>query len=161
MEEEETANTTSSRPESASATSAPPALAAGPMEVEAARYLREHKIPELLQNLTAELVFSRPEDPRAFMRQHIEQLQKAKSDPAQNPPVLIDDSNVKSVFSMLDLAGKGSVTRQQYLEAMKSLGVSKFNSNPPGAEINKISRDNFVREANAGLKDAATTYLDY
>jgi hypothetical protein len=43
---------------------------------------------------------------------------------------------------------------------MRSLGVSSFSRNPPGAEINKISRDTFVREANAALKDAATTYQD-
>ena len=133
----------------------------GPMEVEAIKYLRQHRIPKLLENLTAALVFHRPDDPRAFMREHIEQLQKAKSDPTQQtPPVFVDDSNVKSVFGMLDLAGNGSVTCEQYLEAMKSLGVKNFNEDPPGAEINKISRDTFVAEANAALKDAATTYLE-
>lgn len=151
-----------SRPESADLTAVGSldVLATGPMEMEATKYLRRHKIPKLLENLTAALVFNQPEDPRAFMREHIEQLQKAKSDPTQNPPVFIDDSNVRSVFGMLDLAGNGSVTSEQYLEAMKSLGVSNFSRNPPGAEIGKISKDTFVREANAALKDAATTYLD-
>ena len=138
----------------------PDMLAAGPMEVEATRYLQEHKIPKLLENLTAALVFHRPEDPRAFMRDHIELLRKAKTDLTQHPPVFIDDSNVKSVYGMLDLAGTGSITHDQYLEAMKSLGVSTFSRDPPGAEINKISKDTFVREANAALKDAAATYLD-
>ena len=146
----------SSRPSSSS----PDVLATGPMEVEAAKYLRQHKIPKLLENLTAALVFQRPEDPRAFIRDYLEQLQKAKTDPTQSPPMFIDDSNVRSVFRMMDLAGNGSVTREQYLEAMRSLGVSSFSRNPPGAEINKISRDTFVREANAALKDAATTYQD-
>ena len=136
-------------------------LATGPMELEAVQYLRRHKIPKLLDNLTAALVFHRPEDPRAFTKEHIEMLQKAKSDPMQNtPPVFVDDSNVQSVFSMLDLAGNGSVTLEQYLEAMKSLGVTNFSRDPPGAEIDKISRDTFVVEANAALKDVATTYLE-
>lgn len=142
----------------------PPAVddidANGLMEMEAVKYLRQHKIPKLLENLTAALVFHRPDDPRAFMREHIEQLQKAKSDPTQKPPVFVDDSNVKSVFGMLDLAGNGTVTIEQYLEAMKSLGVTDFNEDPPGAEINKISRDTFVAEANAALKDASTTYKE-
>ena len=138
----------------------PDVPATGPMEAEAVKYLKQHKIPKLLENLTAALVFHRPEDLRAFIRDYVEQLQKAKSDPTQTPPMFIDDSNVRSVFRMMDLAGNGSVTREQYLEAMKSLGVSNFSRNPPGAEINKISRDTFVREANAALKDAATTYLD-
>lgn len=146
-----------SRPESSN-----PAFADGPMEAEAARYLKEHKIPELLENLTAALVFNRPEDPKAFMKEYIQQLQKAQSDPTQhNPPLFIDDSNVRSVFGMLDLTHTGFVTHEQYLEAMKSLGVSKFNKHPPGAELNKINRDTFIREANAALKDAATTYVDY
>ena len=136
-------------------------LATGPMEKEAVEYLRRHKISQLLENLTAALVYAQPDDPRAFMREHVEQLLKAKSDPAQRPPVFVDDSNVKSVFGMLDLAGRGSVTREQYLAAMRSLGVTGFNRNPPGAEINKIGRDTFVAEANAALKDAAITYLKY
>lgn len=137
----------------------PDVLATGPMETEATRYLRQHKIPQLLENLTAALVFNRPEDPRAFITEHIEQLRKAKSDPTQNPPVFIDESNVKSVFGMLDLAGNGSVTRDQYLQAMKSLGVTNYNRDPPGSEIDKISRQTFIMEANAALKDAASTYL--
>lgn len=138
----------------------PDVLATGPMEAEAASYLRKHRIPQLLENLTAALVFNRPEDPRAFMREHIEQLRKAKLDPTHSPPILIDESNVKSVFGMLDLAGNGSVTHQQYLQAMKTLGVSSFNRNPPGSEIDKISRQTFIRETNVALKDAASTYLD-
>ena len=135
-------------------------LANGPMESEAANYLRNHKIPQLLENLTAALVYHRPDDPRQFTREHIEKLLKAKADPSQSPPSLVDESNVVSVFRMLDLAGKGSVTRQQYMEAMSSLGVSNFSPDPPGAAIDKISKDTFVTEASSALRDAATTYLE-
>ena len=135
-------------------------LATGPMETEAASYLRKHKIPKLLENLTAALVYHRPDDPRQFMREHIEQLLKAKADPSHGPPALVDDSNVESVFGMLDLAGKGSVSRQQYLQAMSSLGVTTFSPDPPGAEIDKISKDTFLTEATSALRDAAATYLE-
>lgn len=135
-------------------------LTAGPMEAEAVEYLQKHKIPKLLENLTAALVFHRPDDPRAFVKDHIEQLLKAKTDPTQSPPVFVDESNVQSVFGMMDLAGNGSVTREQYLEAMGSLGVSSYSRDPPGAEIDKISRDTFVMEAKSALKDAAATFLE-
>ena len=133
----------------------------GPMETEAADYLRRHRIPQLLENLTASLVYHRPEDPRQFMRDHVQQLLKAKTEPsAHQPPALLDESNAKSVFGMLDLAGKGSVTRQQYLEAMASLGVSDFSRDPPGASIDKITRETFVMEATSALGEAAATYLE-
>ena len=135
-------------------------LATGPMEAEAVEYLQKHKIPKLLENLTAALVFHRPEDPRAFTKDYVQDLLKAKTDPTQSPPVFVDDSNVQSVFGMLDLASNGSITREQYFEAMKSLGVSNFSRDPSGAEIDKISRDTFVLEAKAALKDAATTFLE-
>ena len=135
-------------------------LATGPMETEAANYLRKHKIPQLLENLTAALVYHRPDDPRQFMKEQVEKLLKAKADPAQSPPALVDESNVVSVFGMLDLAGKGSVSRQQYLAAMESLGVSGFSRDPPGAEIDKISRDTFLTEASSALRDAATTFFE-
>ena len=138
----------------------PPGPGVKLMEEEATSYLRQHKIPELLQNLTAALVFHRPEDPKAFMREHIRRLQKAKSDHTQSLPLFIDDSNVRSVFGMLDLTGRGHVTLHQYEEAMKSFGVPDFNREPSGAELNRIHRDTFVREANFALKRAAATFFD-
>ena len=135
------------------------AATVGPMEAEAADYLRRHRIPQLLENLTAALVFHRPADPRQFAREHVEQLLKAKSDPSQHQaPALVDETNVESVFGMLDLAGRGSVTRQQYLEAMGSLGVNDFSPDPPGAAVDKISRDTFVAETSSALREAAATY---
>ena len=132
-----------------------------PMEAEAASYLREHKIPELLENLTAALVFNRPEDPRAFITEHLERLLRAQSDPTEHrPPLFIDETNVRSVFGMLDLTNTGFISHEQYLAAMGTLGVSKFNRNPPGTQLNKINRDIFIREANAGLMSAAATYFD-
>ena len=133
----------------------------GPMEAEAASYLREHKIPELLENITAALVFNRPEDPRTFIKEHLERLLRAQSNPTEHrPPLFIDEANARSVFGMLDLTNTGFISHEQYLAAMESLGVSKFNRNPPGAQLNKINRDIFILEANAGLMSAAATYID-
>ena len=73
-------------------------VSAGPHQTEASSYLREHRIMELLHNLTSALVYHKPADPKAYMREYIEQLQRAKSDPDQvEVPCLIDESNIKSV----------------------------------------------------------------
>ena len=128
-------------------------------EEGASQYLKDHKIVELFQNLTASLVFQKPEDPKAFMKNHIEQLLKAKSEPDDaEPPCFMDESNVKSVFLMLDITKRGYITKEQYIQAMGNLGVRKFNENPAGAELNKITMDTFLRETKSSLRDASATY---
>ena len=134
---------------------------AGPHETETLKYLKEHKVMELFHNLTAALVYHRPDDPRVFMRDHIQQLQKAKSDPDENPPTFIDDSNIRSVFGMLDITKRGYITHEQYLEAMKNFGVTQYNQSPAGAELNKINQETFAREARAALRAAMSTFMDY
>ena len=133
-----------------------------PHETDTLKYLKEHKIVELFENLTAALVYHRPEDPKTFMREHIQQLQRAKSDPEQaDSPSLIDESNIRSVFGMLDIAKKGHIAHQQYVRAMDNLGVTHYNQNPAGAELNKITQETFVRETKAALRAATSTFLDY
>lgn len=128
-------------------------------EEGAAKYLKDHKIIELFQNLTAALVYERPDDPKSFMKSHIEQLLKAKSDPDEaDPPCFMDESNLKSVFLMLDVTKRGYITKEQYLQAMGNLGVTKFNDNPAGADFNKVTLETFLRETKASLRDASATY---
>lgn len=130
-------------------------------EAEALRYLREHKIPQLFEQLTAALVYARPDDPKAFMREHVRELQRARQNPEEDPPCFLDESNLRSVFGMLDVSGRGHVSLQQYRAAMESMGVGQFNASPAGAELDKIGRDTFVREAKAAVKAASATFLDY
>lgn len=133
----------------------------GPHEEESAKYLKEHKILELFENLTAALVHERPDDPKAFMKNYIEQLQKAKRDPDLNePPSFIDESNLRSIFYMLDITRKGYISSEQYLKAMGNMRVSKFNTDPAGAEFNRISLETFIRESKAALRNASATYID-
>lgn len=131
-------------------------------EEGASQYLKDHKIVELFQNLTSALVYEKPEDPKTFMKNHIERLLKAKSDPDDaEPPCFMDESNVKSIFLMLDITKRGYITKEQYLQAMGNLGVRKFNDNPAGAELNKITMETFLRETKSSLRDASATYADF
>lgn len=117
---------------------------------------------ELFQNITAALVYERPKDPKEFLKSYIEQLQKAKSHPhEEDPPICFDESNLKSVFGMLDISKKGYISCEQYLQAMGSLGVTNFNHSPPGSELNKIRQETFVRESTAALKRASATFSDF
>jgi hypothetical protein len=125
------------------------------------RYLKEHKIIELFNNITAEMVIKRPEDPKAFVRDYIKQLLKAKADPDNvDPPCMFDESNIKSVFFMLDLTKKGYISLNQYLQAMGAFGLSKFNQKPAGSDFDKISLETFIRESKVAFRVAYSTYMD-
>lgn len=135
----------------------------GPLQQEATKYLKQHKIPELFEALTAELVFHRPSDPRSFMKDYIRKLQNAQVHPDKaDPPSLLDESNINCIFSMLDITKRGFITTAQYHEAMKSMGVTDYNKDPNGAALNKISQDTFIRESKMALRRACSTFsADY
>ncbi|XP_077984155.1 EF-hand calcium-binding domain-containing protein 10-like [Glandiceps talaboti] len=131
---------------------------ATPKEEEAREYLEKHKIFDLFNNLTSHLVFQRPEKPKEFMIGVIENLKEARTTQLDYP-CLFDDSNVISLFGMLDPTKKGVVTLTQYKEGMKTLGVENFDEYPNGAENDKITQDTFVREARHGLKKSSATFM--
>lgn len=121
-------------------------------ESDAQEYLKKHRIMELFENLTAQLIYERPgeyfkkrrivfscclnvyktdkikwkslhvslpvlvcstEDPKAYMKQFLEKLKDART-VQRNYPCIFDDSNVRSLFGMLDVTGKGFITYEQY-----------------------------------------------
>ena len=47
------------------------------------------------------------------MKQFLEKLKDART-MQRNYPCIFDDSNVKSLFGMLDVTGKGFITYEQY-----------------------------------------------
>lgn len=56
-------------------------------------------------------------DPKAFMIERLERLQKSKTS-KRDYPCLFDESNVQSVYGMLDPTNRGYVTLKQYSEGM-------------------------------------------
>ncbi|EDO49685.1 predicted protein [Nematostella vectensis] len=127
-------------------------------EESAREYLKKHKIMELLDNLTSHLIYERPEEPKEYMCHYLEKLRDART-AQRNYPCLFDDSNVRSLFGMLDVTGKGFITYEQYKEGLDTLGVDKFNRDPPGADIDKITSETFLKEARQGLAQASSTFL--
>ncbi|XP_071960824.1 EF-hand calcium-binding domain-containing protein 10-like [Antedon mediterranea] len=127
-----------------------------PRQDEAKEYLEKHKILELFDNITASLVFQRPENPKEFMIQEIKQLKEARTT-QMDYPCLFDDSNIMSVYGMLDPTKKGFITLTQYKEALTALGCKTFDPCPVGMEFDRISQDTFTREAKMGLKRSSAT----
>ena len=55
------------------------------------------------------------DNPKDSIIDYLERLKKAKM-ANLNPPSLFEDSNLQSIFGMLDPSGKGSITFKQYNE---------------------------------------------
>merc|ERR1712062_731310 len=93
---------------------------------EANEYLKNHRLPELLENLTSQLIYQQPENPREFLKEYLTSL-KAARERRGDGPKLFGADNLKSLFGMLDPVGSGSITHTQYVEAMKILGIASIN----------------------------------
>lgn len=65
------------------------------------------------------------EDPKAYMKQFLEKLKDART-VQRNYPCIFDDSNVRSLFGMLDVTGKGFITYEQYKQGDVSYIHSSF-----------------------------------
>ncbi|XP_033744963.1 EF-hand calcium-binding domain-containing protein 10-like [Pecten maximus] len=126
---------------------------------EARQYLEDHRVLELFNNMTSQLIYNRPEEPKKFMIDVLEKLQKSKMT-RLDYPCLFDDSNIQSVFGMLDPTNRGCVTFQQYSEALTTLGVKNFDQNPDGHSEDRITFDSFLKEARKGLSEASATFAD-
>ncbi|KAG7281869.1 hypothetical protein CRUP_031118 [Coryphaenoides rupestris] len=107
---------------------------ATPRAEEAAVYLEKHKIVELMNNMTSSLFFHRPEDPKEYLIGYLGQLKESK-DNCVRGPCLFNDSNLDSVFGVLDPANEGYVTFAQYMEALATLGVSSTTECPEGGKV--------------------------
>lgn len=137
-----------------------PHSSTGVHEMAASEYLTKHRILEFFENLTSVLVYEKPDDPRAFAKEFIEKIQVSQKDPdITEPPTLMDENDLESIFAMLDITKTGYITRQQYLHAMTSMGLKEFNKSPSGADFNKISLKTFLREGKAAIRHASSTFM--
>ncbi|XP_065668610.1 EF-hand calcium-binding domain-containing protein 10 isoform X3 [Hydra vulgaris] len=89
-------------------------------------------------------------DPKKFMIDYFEKMKSARSSKV-NYPCLFDESNLRSLFRIMDPAEKGYISYMQYKSGMDNLGVTNYNHNPVGSETGRIGIDVFVNEATKGF----------
>ncbi|KAK1334974.1 hypothetical protein QTO34_004549 [Cnephaeus nilssonii] len=85
--------------------------------------LEKHRIMELLNHLTSNLLFYQPSKPREYLISLLERLRIAKITGVAFP-FFMDHTNVVSMFEMMDSARRGSITFVQYKGALENLGLS-------------------------------------
>ncbi|KAM9377277.1 EF-hand calcium-binding domain-containing protein 10 [Pholidichthys leucotaenia] len=127
-------------------------------EKDAAEYLKKHKIMELVDNLTSMLFFYRPENPRQFLIEQLEQLKMSQQSGVKGPN-LFNSSNVDAVIGILDPANQKYITFAQYKHALTMLGVKDINECPEGVNEDRISHETFRTEAMEGLQRRSATYV--
>ncbi|XP_051856127.1 EF-hand calcium-binding domain-containing protein 10 isoform X2 [Antechinus flavipes] len=91
-------------------------------EEKARLYLKKHRIMEMLNYLTFQLLYHRPDKPREFLLNMLSKIKIAKTT-SVDFPYLIDDSNLVSMFEIMDPTNQGFITPVQYKEALKNLGL--------------------------------------
>ncbi|KAG7523365.1 EF-hand calcium-binding domain-containing 10 [Solea senegalensis] len=126
-------------------------------EQDAADYLKKHKVIELMDNLTSMLFFYRPEKPREFLIEQLEQLKNSKQGGVKGPN-MFDDSNLDAVFGILDPTNQNYITFEQYKQALITLGIKDINECPEGINEDRISHKTFKTEALQGLQRCSGTY---
>ncbi|XP_043943071.1 EF-hand calcium-binding domain-containing protein 10 [Protopterus annectens] len=130
---------------------------ASTQEMSAVEYLQQHKIMELMNNLNSLLFFHRPAKPREFLITQLEKLRMA-SITGMDYPCLFSESNLDAVFGILDPSKRGFITLVQYVEVMKTLGITSYEELPHGSSINRITLDTFKKEAKNGLMKSCATF---
>ncbi|OBS66309.1 hypothetical protein A6R68_05149 [Neotoma lepida] len=95
---------------------------AGNRELQAKEYLEKHRIMDLLSQLTSFLLFVRPKKPREYLISLLERLRITKVTGVEFP-FFMDNSNIVSMFEMMDSSGRGCISFVQYKEALKNLGL--------------------------------------
>ncbi|XP_062522867.1 EF-hand calcium-binding domain-containing protein 10-like [Corticium candelabrum] len=115
-------------------------------QADAEDYVTDHRLRDFFTNLTAAIVHHRPDNPKEFMVQYIQELKDKREGERHDAPCLFQDNNIRAMFGMFDVTHRGYITRKQYLEALKNFGVSSFNEHPAGTEVDKITLDTFMKE---------------
>ena len=112
----------------------------------------------LAQVLTAQLLFHKPSDPRAFCIDFVQKLQKQ-----QSGTDLLNKQDVETMFSMFDITNQGMLSKQQAFRAVKTVlgpghAAVKARSEDCGSPemMDKHKFVRYVMDAIQGSAGAAT-----
>ncbi|XP_043824077.1 EF-hand calcium-binding domain-containing protein 10 [Dromiciops gliroides] len=115
-------------------------------EEKAELYLRKHHIMELLNYLTVQLLYQQPDKPRDFLLNMLARIKIAKIT-IVDFPYLMDDSNLVSMFEIMDPTNQGFITPVQHKEALKTLGLLDPDE-VIGEDGEVITREDFKDDVN-------------
>mmetsp|Transcript_40588 Transcript_40588/g.69010 ORF Transcript_40588/g.69010 Transcript_40588/m.69010 type:complete len:130 (-) Transcript_40588:163-552(-) len=115
---------------------------------EAADYIQKKRIDVLFQDLGTRLVYSRSDDPNAFLLSVLSEMQQ--NNEGGKKTLFFTDEDITTLFEMFDPTGSGYITEEQYKEALNCFGIGKPVETIPISRINKTQFvQNFEKEVEA------------
>ncbi|GLE09843.1 hypothetical protein PINS_up021757 [Pythium insidiosum] len=125
-------------------------------KVRANLYMQTHGIKELFDGLGTLLLFHRPDEPRAFLAQHLADLQRSKQN--QSHVAFFEEQDLDAMFASFDVNDQGFITPAQYDQALKSLGIDRPTLRLPES-ISQITHSLFTRSMTQEIKNASASFM--
>mmetsp|Transcript_39188 Transcript_39188/g.85253 ORF Transcript_39188/g.85253 Transcript_39188/m.85253 type:complete len:215 (-) Transcript_39188:393-1037(-) len=120
-----------------------------PAEI-AKEYLLKHRVLSLFEMMTAALLYYKPEDPKQFLVDRLVKLKCGNGEP------FFLDNDLKTMFSMFDITGRGTITIDQCNAAMATLmGPGKDAKDALGPEKALLTCDEFISVMKEALSSVA------
>ncbi|KNC55533.1 uncharacterized protein AMSG_01796 [Thecamonas trahens ATCC 50062] len=144
-------------------TGAPEAMVSHRMDA-CKEYVARHKLHEIIQELSAQLLFHQPDDVRAFLIDRLQALAAVRDAAVSKLPAaaarvaLFSEQDLDTVFDIYDVHNSGFISLDQYATAMADIGAVKFDPEPAAANNGRIDKKTFVYIANCALKDTIRHY---
>mmetsp|Transcript_7030 Transcript_7030/g.12156 ORF Transcript_7030/g.12156 Transcript_7030/m.12156 type:complete len:222 (+) Transcript_7030:231-896(+) len=120
-----------------------------PAEV-AKEYLLNNRILALFETLTSALLYYKPENPTDFLVERLTTLKSGRGE------AFFLDSDLKTMFSMFDITGRGTITIDQCNAAMGTLmgpGKDVKDSLPPAQKL--LNCEEFIKVMKEALNSVA------
>ena len=86
-------------------------------------YIKKHKLPTLMENLLASLLFHQPDNPASFLVKELESLMKLRENNDLPAPCLFTDGNITALFNRYDINHTGVISAKQYADAFNTLAL--------------------------------------
>mmetsp|Transcript_6381 Transcript_6381/g.15842 ORF Transcript_6381/g.15842 Transcript_6381/m.15842 type:complete len:129 (-) Transcript_6381:529-915(-) len=116
-------------------------------KVAAEQYLEKHKLCQLLETLTAQLLVNKPDNPRDFIVKYLEGVKLSGTHS------LLTDVDLKTMFGMLDITKRGQITCDQANNVMRTiLGPAAEEHLVQSHETPYLSEDKFVEVVTQAMK---------
>ncbi|KAJ0402347.1 hypothetical protein ATCC90586_006543 [Pythium insidiosum] len=125
-------------------------------KVRANLYMQTHGIKELFDGLGTLLLFHRPDEPRAFLAQHLAELQRSKQNQSHN--AFFEEQDLDAMFASFDINDRGFITPAQYDQALRSLGIDRPTLRLPES-ISHITHSLFIRSMTQEIKNASASFM--
>mmetsp|Transcript_21861 Transcript_21861/g.45542 ORF Transcript_21861/g.45542 Transcript_21861/m.45542 type:complete len:127 (+) Transcript_21861:44-424(+) len=112
---------------------------------DADSYLKSNKVMELFHDLGTKILYSKPDDPNAFLMEKLKEIQECKNRGAKS--VFFTDNDITTMYRMFDVTGSGWITREQYGTALECLGVGEPTVEVEGDKVGReVAMKNFKEE---------------